>query len=69
MRTKMRLAIITLLAVRIVDAAEAPITSNPIPEPIVKRGIAVEVKDIARLPDTHGLRPAGEAVAPNPGRA
>jgi hypothetical protein len=65
MRTRMWLGIITLLAVRTVYAAEAPITSNPIPEPIVKRGIAVEVKDIAQLPDTHGLRPAGEDVAPN----
>jgi hypothetical protein len=64
MRTRMWLGIITLLAVRTVYAADAPITSNPIPEPIVKRGIAVEVKDIARLPDTHGLRPAGQDVAP-----
>ena len=45
---------IMLLAVRTVYAAEAPITNNPIPEPIVKRGIAVEVKDLAPLPDTGG---------------
>ncbi len=44
------------------DAAAEPITSNPIPEPIVKRGIAVEVKDLARLPDTRGLRPADQDV-------
>ncbi len=55
MRTRMWLAIITLLAVPTVCAADGPITSNPIPEPIVKRGLAVEVKDLARLPDTRGF--------------
>ena len=64
MRTRMWLGIITLLAVRTVCAADAPITSNPIPEPIVKRGLAVEVKDLVRLPDTRGLRPADQDVAP-----
>jgi hypothetical protein len=65
MRTRMWLGIITLLAVRTVYAADVPITSNPIPEPIVKRGIAVEVKDVVRLPDTRGLRPAEQDVAPD----
>jgi hypothetical protein len=45
-------------------AADTPITSNPIPEPIVKRGIAVEVIDLARLPDTRGIRPADQDVKP-----
>lgn len=31
---------------------------NPIPEPIVKRGLAVEIREIARLPDTSELDPA-----------
>src|SRR5260370_24838981 len=52
------------LAISIVAIAQGPITSNPIPEPIVKRGIAVEVKDLVRLPDTRGLRPADQDVAP-----
>src|SRR6266851_72782 len=64
MRTRMPLAIIPLLAIWTVGAAEAQITSNPIPEPIVKRGLAVEVKDLVRLPDTRGLRPAEQDVAP-----
>ena len=55
MRTRMGIGIISLFAVHTVYAADVPITSNPIPEPIVKRGIAVEVKDLARLPDTHTL--------------
>src|SRR5499427_8658234 len=61
----MWLGIIALLVVRPAIAADEPITNNPIPEPIVKRGIAVEIKDLARLPDTRGLRPADQDVAPN----
>src|SRR5260370_42698774 len=52
------------LAISIVAIAQGPITSNPIPEPIVKRGLAVEGKDLVRLPDTRGLRPADQDVAP-----
>src|SRR5262249_36175936 len=58
------IGIISFLAVQTVYAADTPITSNPIPDPIVKRGIAVEVKDLARLPDTRGLRPADQDVRP-----
>ena len=61
MRIRMPLATILLLAA---GAAEAQITSNPLPEPIVKRGLAVEVKDLVRLPDTRGLRPADLDVVP-----
>jgi hypothetical protein len=64
MQIRIWFGIITLLAARTVSAADVPITSNPIPEPIVKRGIAVEVKDLVRLPDTRGLRPADQDVAP-----
>jgi hypothetical protein len=60
----MPLAIIPLLAIWIAGAAEAQITKNPIPEPIVKRGLAVKVKDLVRLPDTRELRPADQDVAP-----
>src|SRR5947209_3884195 len=62
MRTRMPLGIIPLLWT--IGAADAQITSNPIPEPIVKRGLAVEIKDLVRLPDTRGLRPADQDVAP-----
>jgi Glucose / Sorbosone dehydrogenase len=65
MRIRMGIGIISLLAVQIVAAAaEPPITKNPIPEPIVKRGIAVEIRDVARLPGTRGLRPANQDSAP-----
>ena len=52
----MGIGIISLLAVQTIYAADTPITSNPIPEPIVKRGIAVEVVELARLPDSRGIR-------------
>ena len=64
MQTRMWLGIIALLAVPMVGAADEPITKNPIPEPVVKRGVAVEVKDLARLPDTRELRPPDQDVAP-----
>jgi hypothetical protein len=64
MRARMGIGIISLLAIQTVYAAAEPITSNPIPEPIVKRGIAVEVVELARLPDTRGLRPADQDVKP-----
>ena len=64
MRTRIALGSISLLAIWTAGAADAPITSNPIPEPIVKRGLAVEVRDLVRLPDTRGLRPADQDVAP-----
>ena len=63
MRTSIR-AVLLLFAIGIIGTTRAQITSNPIPEPIVKRGIAVEIKDLARLPDTRGLRPADQDVTP-----
>src|SRR5215813_9611557 len=65
MRTRMRLIIVLLLAIWTARAIKAQITSNPIPEPIVKRGIAVEIKDLVRLPDTRAVRPADQDVSPS----
>jgi hypothetical protein len=64
MRTPMLVGIVLLLAVWTAGAFQAPITSNPIPSPIPKRGLAVEVKDLVRLPDTRGIRPADQDVSP-----
>src|SRR5262245_32185350 len=63
MRTRMPLFVLTV-AICSAGAIEAQITSNPIPEPIVKKGLAVEIKDVVRLPDTRGLRPADQDVSP-----
>src|ERR1044071_8967108 len=65
MRTQMRLVIVAVLALWISATVEAQITSNPIPAPIVKRGLAVEIKDLVRLPDTRGMRPADQDVSPS----
>src|SRR5262245_46757212 len=64
MRARMGIGVISLLMVQTVYGADVPITSNPIPEPIVKHGIAVEVVELARLPDTRGIRPADQDVKP-----
>ena len=64
MLLRVRLCILPLLAIGTAGALDAQITRNPIPAPIVKRGILVEVKDVARLPDTRGIRPASEDVSP-----
>lgn len=45
-------------------AADAPITANPIPAPVEKRGLAVAIADVARLPDTRGVLSADRDVSP-----
>ena len=54
-----------LLAVAAGGASYAQITANPIPAPIVKRGLAVEIRDVLRLPDTRATRPVDQDVAPS----
>jgi hypothetical protein len=39
--------------------------ANPIPAPIEKRGLMVEIRDVTRLPDTRGLHPDQDVM---PGR-
>jgi hypothetical protein len=65
MRTWMPLGTVSVIAIWMAGTADAQITSNPIPEPIVKRGLAVEIRDVVRLPDTRILRPADQDVAPD----
>jgi hypothetical protein len=55
MRSKMPFVIGPILALLAAGTSDAQITSNPIPAPIEKRGLAVEVKDVVRLPDTRGI--------------
>jgi glucose/sorbosone dehydrogenase len=65
MRTRMRsITIVLLLAGSTVVARQAQITNNPIPDPIVKRGLAVEIRDVVRLPDTRATRPLDQDVNP-----
>src|SRR6266566_6282781 len=65
MRFKMRLLIASVLALLATRSLLGQITSNPIPEPIQKRGLAVQIRDLVRLPDTRGLRPVEQDVSPS----
>jgi hypothetical protein len=56
--------IVGLLALVSATALRGQITDNPIPAPVEKRGLAVEIKDVVRLPDTRGLRPLDQDVSP-----
>jgi hypothetical protein len=65
MRSLRSFALTTALACSAAGPARAQITSNPLPAPIDKHGITVEVRDVARLPETRGLRPADQDVTPS----
>ena len=65
MRLAMPLILAPLLAIWTAGASNAQITSNPIPAPIQKRGLAVEIKDLVRLPETRGKLPADQDVNPS----
>lgn len=64
MRRQKLNVIVPLLALLGAGSVAAQITSNPIPTPIEKRGLAVEIVEVARLPDTRGVRPAEEDTKP-----
>jgi Glucose / Sorbosone dehydrogenase len=55
--------VVVFLAFSAVGAIHAQIT-NPLPARIEKRGLMVEIRDVVRLPDTRGLRPADQDVTP-----
>ena len=68
MRSSLRIAGGICFALWAVGAPQAqggnPIVSKPMPDPIVKRGLMVQVRDVARLPDTRGMRPLDQDVTP-----
>ncbi len=64
MRKRKLQIIVPLLAIVAAGSVSAQITSNPIPAPIEKRGLVVEIVEVARLPDTRGIRPADQDVKP-----
>jgi hypothetical protein len=61
MRTPL-IAIALIVGVTVLAAAQL---AAPYPMPVEKRGLAVEIRDVARLPETRGLRPAAEDVNPS----
>jgi Glucose / Sorbosone dehydrogenase len=62
MRTRTPFAVLFMTLVA-AGAFHAQIT-NPLPAPVEKRGLMVEIADLVRLPDTRGLRPAEQDVTP-----
>jgi hypothetical protein len=65
MRAPVRLIVTLLLTVPAGVSLLGQITSNPLPAPIQKRGLTVQIKDLVRLPDTRGLRPLDQDVSPS----
>ena len=64
MRRQTLRIIVPLVAIVAAGSGAAQITGNPIPAPVEKRGLAVEIADLVRLPDTRGIRPADQDVSP-----
>ena len=64
MPRRLSFARIASCAVIAAGISGAQITKNPLPEPVIKRSIAVEVKDLFRLPDTRNLRAAEKDIDP-----
>ena len=62
MRKSPPLVTLVFLALCAAVAIHAQI-SDPLP-PVVKRGLSVEIREVVRLPDTRGLRPADQDVVP-----
>jgi len=69
MRALMRLVVASILAIGttvslVGQNSGTPISSNPLPAPIEKHGLTVQIKDLVRLPDTRGVRPADQDLSP-----
>src|SRR5262249_17210376 len=60
MRTRLILVVAVFICITVVRAQ----IGNPIASPILKRGLAVEIQELVRLPDTRGMRPADQDVSP-----
>jgi hypothetical protein len=52
------------LAMSVLAWTAAAQTRDPLPAPVEKRGLMVEVRDVARLPETRRLRPVEQDVTP-----
>ena len=56
---------LVLLLVAAVTVAVSAQLAAPIPSPVLKRGLMVEVRDLTRLPDTRKMRPLDQDVNPS----
>ena len=59
MRVRARLVILIATGFWAAEAMPAQV-SNPIPDPIIKRGLTVQIKEIARLPESRGRLPGDQ---------
>ena len=62
---RLRIALVTVLGLLAFRGIDAQITANPFPAPVEKRSLAVEIREVVRLPDTRGMRPADQDVNPS----
>ena len=62
MRRQRRLVIQVVLVLWATSAVPAQV-GDPIVAPVVKRGLSVQIRDVARLPDTRGRYPADQDAA------
>ncbi|MGD8340575.1 MAG: PQQ-dependent sugar dehydrogenase, partial [Gammaproteobacteria bacterium] len=46
------------------EPAQVPITRDPLPQPVEKRGLSVAIEEVVRLPDTRGLLSEGRDTNP-----
>jgi len=65
MRAPVPVVVLASVVVGLSAVIRAQITENPIPARVEKRGLAVEIRDVVRLPDTRGLRPIEQDVNPS----
>jgi hypothetical protein len=59
-----RIPFILVFSAVIVTAILQAQVTDPLPAPVEKRGLMVEIKDVVRLPDTRGVRPLDQDVNP-----
>ena len=65
MRIRTSLVVVGVLAILAGNATRAQISGNRVVAPILKKGLVVQIKDVVRLPETRGLRPADQDVVPS----
>jgi hypothetical protein len=60
----MRYIVSSAVAVLALGGAARAQVADPLPAPVEKRGLMVEVRDVVRLPETRRLRPVDQDVTP-----
>jgi hypothetical protein len=64
MRTQVRFIVLSLLVLAAAAVLQAQV-ANPIPAPVVKRGLTIEIRDVVRLPQTRGRLAPADDVNPS----